>query len=258
MTEKGKYSLHSMDNIKRAKTDKDYLGELIIENEALIRFTINKYVGEPEILTNEYLVEMDDLVQIGRIAFMKAIDGFDCDRGVLFTSYVPTAIIRDVRHFLRDNGRYIKLPRPAHSLYIEICQYLSNIHYNEIDFDEIADALERPVEDVYKAWCLGSRTYELDRPITSQTSNDSGAGLTWTDVLKNDEIDLSDNVVDQIYLENVLNSVKESLDEFECGVLEKKIKGDLQSDIAREYDVTQMKISRTVKKIREMLMDEFN
>lgn len=256
MVDKDLFSLHSMENIKRAKVDNQYLGDLIMANGALIRFTINKYVGNPKVLLEEYSIEMDDVMQVGRMAFIKAVEGFDCNRGILFTSYVPVAITRDVRHYLRDKGRDIKMPRPAHSLFLSINQYLSNTQYNEIDFDEVAEALEKPVEDVYKAWCIGSKVYELDRKVPSNNGGCGNSMFTWTESLEDSDPAIADEVIDRIYLESLLDSVKSNLNEFECKVLAQKIKGDMQSEIAKEYDVSQMQISRIMKKVRTLLTKE--
>lgn len=250
MKENDKYSLHSMDNIKRAKVDKDYLGELIIANEGLIRFTINKYVGQPKLLLKEFSVEMDDLLQIGRIAFMNAIEGFDCDRGILFTSYVPTAIIRDIRHFLRDNGKLIKMPRSAYTLFSDILNYLSDVQYKEIDFEQVAEHLGESVEDVYKAWCFGSRAYHLDEAIAY------GSHSSWVDRLIDRDVSIEDEIVEELYLEELLESVKCCLDDLEQDILNRKIEGDLQSEIAQECDCTQMKVSRTIKKVRKIINEK--
>lgn len=252
MTQKDKYSLHSMDNIKRAKSDNHYLGELIIANEALIRFTIEKYVGQPKVLLNEYSVEMDDILQIGRIAFMKAIGGFDCDRGILFTSYVPIAIARDIRHYLRDNGKFVKMPRPAYTLFFEINRYLSNIHYNEINFEEVALYLNKPIDDVYKAWMIGSQVFELDKVIPH--SNHSGRNSdNWVDILVDHDADIEGQVLDNLFLDELLDSVKYQLNELEQDVLLKKMDGCKQSEIAKDCDITQMRVSRILKKIRRVI-----
>lgn len=256
MADKDLYSLHSMENIKRAKEDNQYLGDLIMANGALIRFTINKYVGNPKVLLEEYSIEMDDVMQVGRMAFIKAVDGFDCSRGILFTSYVPIAITRDVRHYLRDKGRDIKMPRPAHSLFLSINQYLSNIQYNEINFDEVAEGLGKPVDEVYKAWCIGSKVYELDRKVPTNNTGCGDTAFTWTESLEDSDPAIADEVIDKLYLESLLGAVKENLSEFECMVVDQKIKGDMQSEIAKEYDVSQMQISRIMKKVRTLLTKE--
>jgi RNA polymerase sporulation-specific sigma factor len=114
--DKDYYSLYKMSNIDKCKTDSDYLGEAVVANENLIWHSIHKYVGKPEALARNNGIEKDDIFQLGRMGFIKAMKAFDTTRGIKFSSFAVTAIVREVRCFIRDSASIIRLSRTAHSL----------------------------------------------------------------------------------------------------------------------------------------------
>jgi RNA polymerase sporulation-specific sigma factor len=108
--------------IQRCETDKEYLEKVMLENENLIWFSIRKYIGEPIKLAVHHRIEKDDLLQLGRLALLKAIKRFDPKRGVKFSSFAVTAIVREVRCFLRDKTTVIRPTRSASQLLSKIKQ----------------------------------------------------------------------------------------------------------------------------------------
>lgn len=60
---------------------------------------------------------VDDLIQVGSIGLLKAIDRFEFDRGTEFTAYAIPVIVGEIRHHLRDNVRLVQIPRSVRELY---------------------------------------------------------------------------------------------------------------------------------------------
>ena len=114
------YSLYDMKNIERCKVDPDYLGEVMIANENMIWYAIHKYIGKPEVIASNYGIEKDDISQLGRMGFIKSIKAFDTNRGIKFSSFAVTAIVREIRCYLRDSANIIRLTRTAHALLNDI------------------------------------------------------------------------------------------------------------------------------------------
>lgn len=97
------YSLYKMSNIERCKVDQQYLGDVMLVNENLIWHSIIKYIGYPDRVAEFNQLEKEDLFQLGSIGFIKAIRSFDTERGVKFSSFAVTAILREIKCYLRDN-----------------------------------------------------------------------------------------------------------------------------------------------------------
>ncbi|MGE7439683.1 sigma factor [Kitasatospora sp. NPDC001175] len=62
--------------------------------------------------------EMDDILQVGTIGLIKAVDGYDPDRGVEFVSYALPAITGEIKRFFRDTSWPLRVPRSVQELYL--------------------------------------------------------------------------------------------------------------------------------------------
>jgi RNA polymerase sigma-B factor len=82
--------------------------ELVVAHLNLVRFLAMKFVnrGEP----------LDDLVQVGTLGLLKAIDRFDTERGVEFTTYATPTIVGEIKRHFRDKGWAVKVPRRLQEL----------------------------------------------------------------------------------------------------------------------------------------------
>jgi len=82
--------------------------ELVVAHLNLVRFLAMKFVnrGEP----------LDDLIQVGTLGLLKAIDRFDTERGVEFTTYATPTIVGEIKRHFRDKGWAVKVPRRLQEL----------------------------------------------------------------------------------------------------------------------------------------------
>ena len=88
----------TLDYIRRAQAgDKAARDALIDENIALVKSVAARFGGRG--------VEWDDLFQLGCMGLIKAIDGFDVERGVRFSTYAVPMIMGEIRRYLRDDGQ---------------------------------------------------------------------------------------------------------------------------------------------------------
>ena len=76
---------------------------LIEEYLPLVRALARRYAGKTE--------QLDDLVQVGSIGLIKAIDRFDLDRGVELTTYAIPTILGELKRHFRDSGWSVHVPR---------------------------------------------------------------------------------------------------------------------------------------------------
>jgi RNA polymerase sporulation-specific sigma factor len=240
-----KYSLYDMENIKRAKSDSDYLGALINENMNLIRHSINKYVNTSPNFLYSCGVTQDDLLQVGSVGFIKALRAFDTERGIKFSSFATIAISREVKHYLRSNYSVMKISRGAQQLMIEMRDI-------EAELGELPSTAELAVmlnvsEKRLKQVQQVSNFMKSIEEVNNQN-------MCCADTLESgDNVDL--NVEDKIYLENLIDAVKDKLTTTELTILKLQLSGNNQSDTAKDMGISNMKVSRTIQKIREILKE---
>ena len=102
----------TLDYIRRAQAgDKAARDALTDENIALVKSVAARFGGRG--------VEWDDLFQLGCMGLIKAIDGFDVERGVRFSTYAVPVILGEVRRLFRDGGS-VKVSRSLKELGLRV------------------------------------------------------------------------------------------------------------------------------------------
>jgi RNA polymerase sporulation-specific sigma factor len=247
-----KYSLHNNENIARAKVDREYLGELLLENEDLIWFSIRNYVGDPVKLAQYNLMEKEDIQQVGSIGFINAVKNFDCSKGVLFTTYAPAVIAGEVKDYLRDKGRLIRLPRSAHDLNTKVMNYTEDIYYDKfIPAEEVAERIDEDTDKVRKVLTVGSTPLLI--PFCKKGKYNSENESEMLEYEGEDKsVDIENQVVEKIYLDQLLETIRSKLSERDKRILDGKLEGKTHEQIANEEDISKITITRTLNKIRKI------
>ena len=131
--------------VKSHNGDKEAREALIAGNLRLVLSVIQRFGNRGE--------SPDDLFQVGCIGLMKAIDHFDVNQGVQFSTYGVPMIIGEVRRFLRDNNsvRVSRSLRDTAYKAIQCKERLTTEHGKEPTVEEIAQSLEIRREDVVLA-----------------------------------------------------------------------------------------------------------
>lgn len=227
------------DNAYRAKTDADYLGDVIVANENLIWHSCHKYVGNPDKLALYNGLEKDDILQLGRLGFIKAVNAFDPDRGIRFSSFAVITMVREIRCFLRDSSSIIRPTRSAYNLKIQIDKLVDDLGMTPTP-EEIADLLDESVDKVNKVLILSDTPFYIDgseRPLD----------------LIDCSTDLEREVLDDTYLQDVINSLLPQLSEVEQAVLHLRLDGYSQTQVAKRLNISQMRVCRAIKKVATIL-----
>lgn len=246
------YALDKPDNIRRCKVDEIYLGDALLVNENLIWHSVHKYIGKPEALVKNNCVEKDDILQLGRLGFLKAMKAFDLSRGVKFSSFAVTAIVREIRCFLRDSASIIRPTRTANDLINRINRIEHELAYMPSVCD-LAYLLDEDEEKITKALQVGQSVKYLDEPLRNSGAS-SDLYVTRMDLIE-DSAGIEDEVLDKVYVDAILSTVKKKLSEKEINVLKHRIEGLNQTQTAEKEGISQMRVSRIMKKVARMLKD---
>ena len=182
-------------------------------------------------------IEYDDLYQAGCMGLVKAADGFDSDRGLMFSTYAVPVIMGEVRRLFRDGGA-VKVSRSVKELGLKINrekQILEQKLCREPTVAEIAAQLGVSSEEVTEAVCAAQNTVSL--------TYDGDDGVRETDL---PTVSTEDEISDRLVLEEAFAKLNEK----ERMIMEcRYYRYMTQSNTAKVLNMTQVQVSRAEKKI---------
>jgi RNA polymerase sigma-B factor len=194
---------------------------------------------------------LEDLVQVASLGLVKAVDRFDPSRGVAFASFAVPTILGELRRYFRDCCWDVHVPRGTqeHVLAIEAAQRRLTLDNSRApSVPELAQYLELDVEQVLNALRAAQAygTISLDAPRSSSSGEDAG---TYAESLG--DIDERYELVDGAA--SIASALKH-IPRRERTVLALRFGEDLtQSEIAERIGVSQMHVSRLLRRALEQL-----
>lgn len=217
--------------------------ELIALNIHLVEYLARKFAnrGEP----------LEDLLQVGYIGLIKAIDRYDIDRGVEFSTYATPTIVGELKRYFRDKGWAIRIPRRLQMRDLELNQAIDHLTqelHRSPTLQEVAEYLDMDLEEVVEILESSHATNYLS--LDSMYANeDEERGFCLLDYLgeEDDEFSLAE---DRDTLANLISSLTEREQKV---VYMRFFRGMTQIEIAKELNISQMHVSRLLRKILEKL-----
>ena len=224
--------------IKRAQSGDDGAKEeLLKENIPLVKSVVKRFKGRGE---------YDDLMQLGAIGFIKAIQNFDETYGVRFSTYAVPMISGEIKRFLRDDGA-VKVSRWAKTLAQKINVFIDEklkSGEKEPTVDEIAQNFGVEAEQVVFAMDTGHYLLSL-----SSTVGDDD--VTLEDKIVGDRS--PDEDLDKIMLKDFIEDLPEREKKV---IILRYFRDKTQSEIAAELGVSQVQVSRIECKVLQKLKDK--
>jgi RNA polymerase sigma-B factor len=224
--------------------------QLVLAHTGLVRYLALRFANRGE--------AVEDLIQVGLIGLLKAVDRFDPERGVEFNTYALPTIIGELKRHFRDKGWALHVPRRLQELNLAVGR-LSETLTNELgrspSVDELAARLDATSEEVLEAQEV-SYAYS-PRSLDAEQASEKEA--TPTSLLE--RIGQDDKALGLFEDTEGLTRACETLDPRERVVIYLRYFKDLsQVEIARRFNVSQMSISRlqqrAVTKLREAMLGE--
>ena len=190
---------------------------------------------------NNHNENVDDLFQIGCIGLIKAIDNFDINQNVKFSTYAVPMILGEVRRYLRDNNA-IRVSRSLRdTAYKAICarEALTKKNLKEPTIMEIADEIGISKEEITYAMDAIQTPVSLYEPVYT----DGGDPLYVMDQIS-DKKNREENWVEQISL----NEAIKRLPDRERHIIDMRFfEGKTQTEVADEVGISQAQVSRLEK-----------
>jgi len=195
---------------------------------------------------------IDDLVQVGTIGLIKAIDRFDVDRAVEFTTYATPTIVGELKRYFRDKGWAIKVPRRLQELSFKVNQAvdaLTQRYQRSPTVPEIAEYLEVTPDEVLQAL----ETFEAYNFVSLETDRNSDGSESFSILEYVGQDDALMAVVDD---RTILTEAFKRLTPQEQHVLYLRFfEGLTQTEIATRLGISQMQVSRQLRKTLHVLRE---
>ena len=218
--------------------------QLIEQYLSLVRSLARRYSYRGE--------QLEDLVQIGCIGLIKAIDRFDLDRGVELTTYATPNIIGEIKRHFRDKGWAVRVPRGLQELNVQLSKLIEELTVQlgrSPTVAELAKAASVEEEEVLEA-------LESGRAYSSLSLSTGGGG-------DDDELDPLESLGSEEHMYEVsedravLAPGFRVLDERERRILHLRFfDGLTQSQIAQQVGISQMHVSRLIRRALEKIRQE--
>ncbi|MFI9646450.1 RNA polymerase sigma factor SigF [Streptomyces sp. NPDC052040] len=216
---------------------------LIEMNMSLVRFAAGRFRSRGD--------DMEDIVQVGMIGLIKAIDRFEISREVEFTSFAVPYIVGEIKRFFRDTTWAVHVPRRLQELRVELAkarEELSSRLDREPTVAELAALMNLPEDEVREARIAanGYNSSSLDATLTGD-AQDGEAVLA-------DFIGAEDEGLRLVEDFHTLAPLVARLSERDRTIIHLRyVEEATQADIGERLGCSQMHVSRLIKRIIEEL-----
>jgi RNA polymerase sigma-B factor len=224
---------------------REEIGEMFSEfarsgDQALRSELVEAHIGLAHHLARRFVYRgepYDDLVQVGSLAMIKAVDRFDPERGVEFTTFASKTILGELKRHFRDKGWAIRAPRRLQELYLQLNHSVASLSQElgrSPTIAELAADTGASEEQVLEALEAGHsyRSTSLD----SSGPDDEGLGS---------RLGVEADDMDTVEWRATLEPHVQNLPEREQTILRLRfIAGLTQAEIASQMSISQMHVSR--------------
>jgi RNA polymerase sigma-B factor len=187
--------------------------------------------------------ELDDLYQVAAFALVKAVDRFDPDRGLAFSSFAVPTIVGELKRHFRDHGWGVRVPRDVQELKLKLDRLVTSLT-SELGRaptpGELAERTGATLEQVVEALGAGSAHFpdSLDRPAGEDGEDSVGLLLGG-----------EDRGYEDVENTALVDGLLATLPEREREILRLRFEQELtQAEIGRRLGVSQMHVSRLVRR----------
>ncbi|MEU7283334.1 RNA polymerase sigma factor SigF [Streptomyces sp. NPDC045431] len=224
-----------------------YVRNTLIElNLSLVKYAATRFRSRSD--------QMEDIIQVGTIGLIKAIDRFELSREVEFTTFAMPCVVGEIKRFFRDTSWSVHVPRRLQELRIDLAR-ATDVLFQQLDRSptpaELAAHLGMEEDEIIEGLVAanGYSAGSLDLPLDD--AGDASASETLGDRLgePDKELDLVENV-------QALKPLIEEFDERDREILRMRFVDEMtQSQIGAELGVSQMHVSRLLARITARLRE---
>lgn len=218
----------------RQLPNKEIREKIINHNLKLVLSIVKRYKNRN--------VDLDDLFQVGCIGLIKAIDNFDVNRNIQFSTYAYHFISGEIKKYLRDS-HLVHISRSTKDLIYKINQVKEQLSYElgrEPNVKEIAKILETSVEEVEFAINASQEVYSLEQPILN---HDKGEEINLIDLI-DDKNENELKWINHLSIQDILQNLN---DRQKLIIYKRYFEDKTQTELSKEFGISQAQISRLEK-----------
>lgn len=220
---------------------------LVAMHANLVNFLASKFANRGE--------QLDDLIQVGNIGLIHAIDRYDPSRGTKFVTYATPTIIGEIRRYFRDRTWSLKVPRHLQKLNVAASKAIETLS-QELErpptVEEISKMIDATEEETIEALEIASvyEAYSLDAKIPYDNM------LTQLEMAES--IGHIDESIQRLEEYGDLDDALDSLESREKSIIYLRFFNDMsQTEVARKLNISQMHVSRlqqrALRRLKELL-----
>lgn len=212
---------------------------LLKENIPLVKSIVARYKGKN--------IEYDDLMQLGSLGLVKAINNFNPDFGVRLSTYAVPMITGEIKRFIRDDGA-IKVSRALKTMSYKIGQFVEEYQQNNAKEPEISVIAKHfNIDEQEVVYILDSSKM----PVSIYEKTDDENGKSLIDKLTDSESE--QELLDKLSLKDCIRNLP---DREKILIFLRYYKDKTQSEIAKILGVSQVQVSRLESKIIQKLKNQ--
>ncbi|MFI6691915.1 RNA polymerase sigma factor SigF [Streptomyces sp. NPDC050433] len=214
-----------------------YVRNTLVElNLALVKFAASRFRSRSE--------PMEDIIQVGTIGLIKAIDRFELSRGVEFPTFAMPTIVGEIKRFFRDTSWSVRVPRRLQELRLELAKAgdeLSQLLDRAPTVTELADRLGITTDEVAEGMAA-SNAYTASSLDAQPEDDDTEGALS-------DRIGYEDHGLEGIEYVESLKPLIAGLPTRDRTILSLRFVANMtQSEIGEELGISQMHVSRLLSR----------
>ncbi|MEV7090287.1 RNA polymerase sigma factor SigF [Streptomyces sp. NPDC093085] len=236
--------------LEQDSPERVYVRDTLIElNLPLVRYAAARFRSRNE--------PMEDIVQVGTIGLIKAIDRFDCERGVEFPTFAMPTVVGEIKRFFRDTSWSVRVPRRLQELRLALTKASDELA-QKLDrsptVPELAAVLGVSEEDVVDGLAVGN-AYTASSLDSPSPEDDGGEGSLA------DRLGYEDMALEGVEYRESLKPLLAKLPPRERQIIMLRFFANMtQSQIGEEVGISQMHVSRlltrTLAQLREGLISD--
>ncbi|WP_177204314.1 MULTISPECIES: RNA polymerase sigma factor SigF [unclassified Streptomyces] len=225
--------------LEEGTPEHQYVRNTLIEmNMSLVRYAAGRFRNRGD--------EMEDIVQVGMIGLIKAIDRFDLTRGVEFSAFAVPYIVGEIKRFFRDTTWAVHVPRRLQEARVTLARATDELTTRlgrSPTVREVAELTSMTEEEVIEARVAsnGYNSVSLDAPVGTEGNDD--------DFALADYIGVEDTTMELVEDFHSLAPLMSTLDDRARRILHLRfVEEKTQAEIGKEIGISQMHVSRLLSR----------
>ncbi len=211
---------------------------------------VEKYLYIAQILSKRFInrgIEYDDIYQVAAMGILYAVERFNPDRGVRFATFATPTVLGEIRRYFRDKGNFIRVPRTLYELFYKAEKIKRHSEILNMSVHDLSRALNIPEEDIEKAYMLGDKAFI--ESLEYEAYADGNMSLA-------DTLGIEDKQFMMIENKDFLDSALKRMSDKERELVKLRFYDEMtQTEISKQWGVSQMYVSRLEKTVLKKLRD---